>query len=166
MLHGPGPREPNRIQVCGAGYGAQWQAPLGSYCSYAPTRFARPDAWRDAQAAHRRPAPACHGAHSGEGPVLAILAMLARRALRVAPGGSAPPFPSAARRGPGFGRSGRKSRFPVEPKSMNRPKKALDRKSPIQVPADNHVLEQKVRRSVETGEVLARVRDLFPNLKR
>jgi hypothetical protein len=26
----------------------------------------------------------------------------------------------------------------------------------------NHVLEQKVRRSVETGEVLARVRDLFP----
>jgi hypothetical protein len=29
----------------------------------------------------------------------------------------------------------------------------------------NHVLEQKVRRSVETGEVLARVRDLFPSLK-
>lgn len=27
----------------------------------------------------------------------------------------------------------------------------------------NHVLEQKVRRSVETGEVLARVRDLFPS---
>lgn len=29
----------------------------------------------------------------------------------------------------------------------------------------NHVLEQKVRRSVETGEVLARVRDLFPSWK-
>jgi hypothetical protein len=27
----------------------------------------------------------------------------------------------------------------------------------------NHVLEHKVRRSVETGEVLARVRDLFPS---
>jgi hypothetical protein len=27
----------------------------------------------------------------------------------------------------------------------------------------NHVLEQKVRRSVETGEVFARVRDLFPS---
>ena len=26
----------------------------------------------------------------------------------------------------------------------------------------NHVLEQKVRSSVETGSVLARVRDLFP----
>jgi hypothetical protein len=35
-----------------------------------------------------------HGAHVGEGPVLAILAMLARKsALRVAPGGSAPPMP-------------------------------------------------------------------------
>lgn len=29
----------------------------------------------------------------------------------------------------------------------------------------NHVLEQKVRRSVETGEVLVRVRDLFPSLR-
>jgi hypothetical protein len=29
----------------------------------------------------------------------------------------------------------------------------------------NHVLEQKVRRSVETGEVLARVRDLFPSFR-
>ena len=29
----------------------------------------------------------------------------------------------------------------------------------------NYVLEQKVRRSVETGEVLARVRDLFPSFK-
>lgn len=28
----------------------------------------------------------------------------------------------------------------------------------------NHVLDQKVRRSVETGEVLARVRDLYPSL--
>jgi hypothetical protein len=36
----------------------------------------------------------CHGAHFGEGPVLAILAMLARNsALCVAAGGSAPPNP-------------------------------------------------------------------------
>jgi hypothetical protein len=54
----------------------------------------------------------CHGAHFGEGPVLAILAMLARKsALRVAPGGSAPPIPSVARRGSGGARSGRESRL-------------------------------------------------------
>ena len=42
----------------------------------------------------------CHGALSGEGPVLAILAMLAQeRGLRVAPGGSGPPIPSAALHG-------------------------------------------------------------------
>ena len=41
-----------------------------------------------------RPAGVCHGAHFGEGPVLAILAMLARNgALCVAAGGSAPPNP-------------------------------------------------------------------------
>ena len=52
----------------------------------------------------------CHGAHFGEGPVLAILAMLARKiALRVAPGGSAPPIPCVARRGSGSARSGRES---------------------------------------------------------
>ena len=45
---------------------------------------------------------ACHGAHCGEGPVLGILAMLARRAvLRVAPGDSTPPISAVARRGPG-----------------------------------------------------------------
>src|SRR6516164_1937059 len=55
---------------------------------------------------------ACHGAHCGEGPVLAILAMLARRgALRVAAGGSAPPIPCVARRGHGGTRSGRESRL-------------------------------------------------------
>ena len=44
--------------------------------------------------------------------MLAILAMLARKvALRVAPGGSAPLFPSAARRGFGGARSGRESRL-------------------------------------------------------
>jgi len=44
--------------------------------------------------------------------VLAILAMLARRgALRVAPGGSAPPISFVARRGAGVARSGRESRF-------------------------------------------------------
>src|SRR3954470_13121667 len=53
----------------------------------------------------------CHGAHCGEGLVLAILAMLVRQgALRVAPGGSAPPIPCVARRGVGVARSGRESR--------------------------------------------------------
>ena len=43
--------------------------------------------------------------------MLAVLAMLARgSALRVALGGSAPPNPSAARRGPGIARSGQESR--------------------------------------------------------
>jgi hypothetical protein len=41
----------------------------------------------------------CRGARFAEGPVLASLAMLARKiTLRVAPGGSAPLFLSAARR--------------------------------------------------------------------
>ncbi len=49
---------------------------------------------------------------SGKGPVLAILAMLARKsALRVAPGGSAPLIPSVARRGSGGARSGRENRL-------------------------------------------------------
>jgi hypothetical protein len=59
----------------------------------------------------------CHGAHFGEGPVLVgplrgpTLFMLARKsALRVAPGGSAPLFPSVTRRGSGGARSGRESR--------------------------------------------------------
>ena len=43
--------------------------------------------------------------------MLAVLAMLApKAALRVAPGGSAPLFPSAPRRGLGIARSGRESR--------------------------------------------------------
>jgi hypothetical protein len=49
----------------------------------------------------------CHGAHCGEGPVLAILAMLTppgtcgadREGLRVAPGCSGPPIPSVALHG-------------------------------------------------------------------
>ena len=54
----------------------------------------------------------CHGARFGEGPVLASLAMLALKgALRVAPGGSAPLFPFAARHGLWFPRSGRESRL-------------------------------------------------------
>src|ERR1700676_254757 len=49
----------------------------------------------------------CRGARFAEGPVLASLAMLARKiALRVAPGGSAPLFLSAARHGSGGARSG------------------------------------------------------------
>ena len=48
----------------------------------------------DALTPDPRPAGVCHGAHFGEGPVLAILAMLARNsALCVAAGGSAPPNP-------------------------------------------------------------------------
>ena len=44
--------------------------------------------------------------------MLAILAMLVRQgALRVAPGGSAPPIPYVARRGLGVARSGRESRL-------------------------------------------------------
>jgi hypothetical protein len=54
---------------------------------------------------------ACHGSHFGEGPVLAILAMLAPGRLRVAPGGSAPPIPYVARRGPCDARSGQESRL-------------------------------------------------------
>src|SRR3954468_12301054 len=54
----------------------------------------------------------CHGAHCGEGPVLASLAMLARQsALRVAPGDCAPPIPCVALRGLGAARSGRESRL-------------------------------------------------------
>ena len=42
----------------------------------------------------------CHGAHCGQGPVLAILPMLApKRGLRVGPGGSALPLTCVARRG-------------------------------------------------------------------
>jgi hypothetical protein len=58
------------------------------------------------------------GAHFGEGLVLAILAMLARKsALRVAPGGSAPPIPplrAAALAAPG--RDG-KAGSPIEQES-------------------------------------------------
>ena len=69
----------------------------------------------------------CHGTHSGEGPVLAILAMLARRrrrsplpclvcgALCVAPGGSAPPIPSAPFRGLLTPGRDEKAGSPVEP---------------------------------------------------
>ena len=53
----------------------------------------------------------------GEGPVLAILAMLA--SLRVAPGGSAPPIPSAARRGEALPGRGGKAGSPIEPESWN-----------------------------------------------
>ena len=67
-------------------------------------------------------APVCHGAHFGEGPVLAILAMLARKgALRVAPGGSgwlrssqSPPLRAAAPAAPG--RDG-KAGLPIEQES-------------------------------------------------
>src|SRR4051795_12295968 len=50
----------------------------------------------------------CPGAHCGEGPVLAIRAMLAL--LRVAVGGCAPPIPYVARQGECTFRSGRESR--------------------------------------------------------
>ena len=48
---------------------------------------------------------------SGKVPALAILAMLAPGRLRVAPGGSAPPIPYVARRGPCNARSGQESRL-------------------------------------------------------
>ena len=55
---------------------------------------------------------------SGKGPVLAILAVLARKsALRVAPGGSAPLIPSVARRAlAALGRDG-KTGSPIEQES-------------------------------------------------
>ena len=70
----------------------------------------------------------CPGAHFGEGPVLAILTMLARQtALCVVPGGSAPLFPCFALHGLGTARSGRlgreertKAGAPVEPESSVR----------------------------------------------
>src|SRR3954451_13742262 len=64
-----------------------------------------------------------------QGPVLAILAMLARRerrwvrlsrrcgALRVAAGGSAPPLPAAALHGLGVVRPGRENGPPTEPEN-------------------------------------------------
>jgi hypothetical protein len=59
-----------------------------------------------------RPAGVCHGAHFGEGPVLAILAMLARKsALCVVTGGSAPPNPLRCAPWLGSARSGRESRL-------------------------------------------------------
>jgi len=61
----------------------------------------------------------CHGAHAGEGPVLAVLAMLAPKTeLRVAPGGSAPLFPFVALHGlDASGRDG-KTGMPAEPESL------------------------------------------------
>src|SRR5215468_4592354 len=70
----------------------------------------------------------CHGAHCGEGPVLAILTMLARRgALRVAAGGSAPPIPCVARRGHGGTRSGRESRLIDRTRKLGLKRGGLDR---------------------------------------
>src|SRR5580692_42176 len=60
----------------------------------------------------------CHGAHYGEGPVLAILAMLVRQgALRVVPG--APLLPSPALRVAAWALPGRggKAGSPIEPES-------------------------------------------------
>lgn len=58
----------------------------------------------------------CHGAYGGAGPVLASLAMLARKsALRVTGGGCVPPLPAVARRGmAASGRDG-KAGLAVEP---------------------------------------------------
>jgi hypothetical protein len=64
--------------------------------------------------------------------VLAILAMLAlKSALRVAPGGSAPPIPSVALRGSNIVRSGRESRFCQSNwKAGKRPQNDLTGKTP------------------------------------
>src|SRR4029077_20714383 len=82
---------------------------LTSRCGagFVTSRFAM-DAW----APDPRLAGVCHGAHFWEGPVLAILAMLARNsALCVAAGGSAPPNPLRCAPWLASGRSGRESRI-------------------------------------------------------
>ena len=82
----------------------------------------------------------CHGAHCGEGPVLAILAMLAHQgALRVAPGGSAPPFPSVARRGLGGARSGRESRLADRTGKRDLRYRRLDQQVALRVEGDRGV---------------------------
>jgi hypothetical protein len=66
-------------------------------------------------------APVCHAAHCGEGPVLVVLAMLALKgALRVAPGGSAPPIPFAPRHDTGCSRPGRESRLFSRTRKLDR----------------------------------------------
>ena len=66
--------------------------------------------------------------------MLAILAMLARKgALRVAPGGSAPPFPFVARRGSGCARSGRESRFADRTGKRVLRYCRLDKRAPLRV---------------------------------
>src|SRR4029077_11254771 len=84
----------------------------------------------------------CHGAHFGEGPVLAILAMLARKsALCVAPGGSAPPIPSVARRGSGGARSGRESRLADRTGKRVLRYRRPDKQVPDRSPRRRHLLD-------------------------
>ena len=73
--------------------------------------------------------------------MLAILAMLARSdALRVAPGGSAPLFPSVARRGLGVTRSGRESRRADRTGKRALRYRRLDQKVALRVEGDRGVL--------------------------
>ena len=72
--------------------------------------------------------------------MLAILAMLARYdALRVAPGGSAPPFPSVARRGLGGARSGRESRLADRTGKRDLRYRRLDQQVALRVEGDRGV---------------------------
>ena len=72
--------------------------------------------------------------------MLAILAMLARYdALRVAPGGSAPPFPSVARRGLGGARSGRESRLADRTGKLAFARSCLDQQVALRVEGDRGV---------------------------
>ena len=72
--------------------------------------------------------------------MLAILAMLARYdALRVAAGGSAPPFPSVARRGLGGARSGRESRRADRTGKLAFARSCLDRQVALRVEGDRGV---------------------------
>lgn len=87
----------------------------------------------------------CHGAHSGEGPVLDVLAMLALKdALRVAPGGSAPLFPFAPRHGPRC--SGRDGKAGASAEPQSRVGVSGD---PTAAPKRGH------SRCAETGDILA-----------
>ena len=62
---------------------------------------------------------ACHGSHFGQGPVLAILAMLAPGRLRVAPGGSLLPSPTLRAVAPATPGRGRKAGSLIKQKSRS-----------------------------------------------
>ena len=96
--------------------------------------------------------------------MLAILAMLARkRALRVAPGGSAPPIPSVARCDSASARSGRESRLADRTGKRGLRYRRLDQQVPLRVQGDCRGLRvpsvddrHKPRRRISIGRRLTK----------